>query len=92
LRLIKSIGGAVSQATGEISLSSSAGSIKVTAAGNVVTVQAYQMEVDVSPTLGTINHTASSPNKGVSVGLVKQPSTANQGSTADTFSAKIQGA
>lgn len=92
LRLIKSIGGAVSQATGEISLSSSAGSIKVTAAGDVVTVQAYQMEVDVSPTLGTINHTASSPNKGVSVGLVKQPSTANQGSTADTFSAKIQGA
>lgn len=92
LRLIKSIGGAVSQATGEISLSSSAGSIKVTTAGDAITVQAYQMEVDVSPTLGTITHTASSPNKGVSVGLIKQPSTANQGSTADTFSAKIQGA
>jgi hypothetical protein len=92
LRLIKSIGGAVSQATGEISLSSSAGAIKVTAAGDVVTVVAYSGDVDVSSTLGTINHTASSPNKGVSVGLVKQPSTANQGSTADTFSAKIQGA
>jgi hypothetical protein len=92
LRLIRSIGGAVSQATGEISLSSSAGAIKVTTAGDAITVVAYSGNVDASSTLGTINHTAISPNKGVSVGLVKQPSTANQGSTADTFSAKIQGA
>jgi hypothetical protein len=92
LRLIKSIGGAVSQATGEISLSSAASSIRVTTAGDSVVVSAYSGDVGISSVIGTINHTASSPNKGVSVGLVKQPSTANQGSTADTFSAKIQGA
>jgi hypothetical protein len=90
--LIKSIGGAVSQATGEISLSSAASSIRVTTAGDSVVVSAYSGDVGISSVIGTINHTASAPNKGVSVGLVKQPSTANQGSTADTFSAKIQGA
>ena len=92
LRLIKSIGGAVSQATGEISLSSAASSIRVTTAGDSVVVSAYSGEVGISSVIGTINHTASAPNKGVSVGLIKQSSSANQGSTADTFSAKIQGA
>ena len=92
LRLIKSIGGAVSQATGEISLSSAASSIRVTTAGDSVVVSAYSGDVGISSVMGTISHAASSPNKGVSVGLIKQSSSANQGSTADTFSARIQGA
>lgn len=86
LRLLSSVGGVVSTATSDVSLPSAATAVKVITAGNVVTAQAYS-DSAMTATLGNaLIHTATSPTKGPSTGLVKSPVPYLQGSTADNFS------
>jgi hypothetical protein len=89
LRLIKSVGGTVSTATGDISLSSAAVAIKVTTSGDAITAQAYS-DAALITTLGSaISYTATSPIKGTAHGILKAPSAYGQGSTVDNFSVTI---
>jgi hypothetical protein len=89
LRLIKSVGGTVSTATGDISLTSAAVAIKVTTSGNDIVAQAYS-DTGLTITLGSaISYTATSPVKGTAHGIIKAPSAYGQGSTVDNFSITI---
>jgi hypothetical protein len=89
LRLIKSVGGTVSTATGDISLTSAAVAIKVTTSGNDIVAQAYS-DTELTITLGSaISYTATSPVKGTAHGILKAPSAYGQGSTVDNFSVTI---
>lgn len=86
LRLLRSVGGTVSTATSDISLPSAAAAVKVITAGNSITAQAYSNSGMTTPIGNALMHTAVSPTKGPSVGLVKTPVPYSQGSTADNFS------
>lgn len=89
LRIIKSVGGVVSTATGEVSVGSQPAAIKVVTSGDNIVSQAYS-DTDLTTTLGSaLNYTPSSPTKGTSHGIIKAPSDYNQGSTVDNFSAGI---
>ena len=59
--------------------------IRVIVSGNLITVRAYS-NTNFSTQVGSdVTHTASSPNKGSGIGIVKAPSSANQGTTIDNF-------
>lgn len=86
LRLLRSVGGTVSTVTSDVSLGSAATAVKVITSGNTITAQAYSNSA-MTATLGNaLIHTASSPTRGPSTGLVKTPVPFSQGSTADNFS------
>lgn len=84
LRIVSSVGGTVSTATGDISLTSSAAAIRVVANENTITATAFS-DVSMTTTLGTNTVTLTSPVRGVWAGIVKAPSSHNQGSTAGNF-------
>lgn len=86
LRLLQSVGGSVSTATSDISLSSAPTAIKVITSGNTIIAQAYSDDGLTSTIGNALVYTPSSPTKGASTGLVKTPVDFNQGSTADNFS------
>lgn len=87
LRLLSSVGGTVSTATGDVSLSAGATAIKVTTLGDSITAQAYS-DSALTTTLGSaLTYTPASPAKGTGQGIVKAPSDYSQGSTVDNFSA-----
>lgn len=68
----------------------SVGSVYVQTGGNAISAYAYSAANLGGSQLGsTLNHTASNPTKGTSVGILKAPSTGSQGSTADNFLATI---
>lgn len=82
LRMLQSVGGTVSTATGDVSLASGAVSIQVATLGNTITATAYDAS---GATLGTQTYTPTSPTTGTSTGIIKAPSSYNQGSTVDNF-------
>jgi len=89
LKLIKSESNSISEATGSISLSSAPAAIVVKTLGNSVEVKAFSNAAATSQIGSTLSLTPSSPTKGTSIGIIKAPSAANQGSTVDGFSASI---
>lgn len=86
LRLIKSVGGTVSTATGDISLGQAAAKIVVATSGTTITAKAYSDSGMTSQLGSTQTYTPSSPTTGVNVGIIKAPSD-NQNNTVDNFSA-----
>ncbi|NDB58481.1 hypothetical protein EB001_08555 [bacterium] len=66
-----------------------AGSIFMQSSGDIITAKAYSGAGLTGSQIGqTLSYTASSPTKGLGVGIIKTPSTANQGSTIDNFNAE----
>ncbi len=67
------------------------GSVYVTTVGSTITSSAYSGSNLTGSQVGsTLSLTPSSPIRGTSVGIIKGPSTGNQGSTTDNFLATIQ--
>ena len=88
LRLIKSVGGVVSQATSDVSLGSAAAAIAVTTQGNQITAKAYS-DQGLTTELGSVVFTAASPTTSPKSGIIKAPSPSGQGSTVDNFKLTI---
>jgi hypothetical protein len=66
------------------------GSVYVTTVGSTITSSAYSGSNLTGSQVGsTLSLTPSSPIRGTSVGIIKGPSTGNQGSTTDNFLATI---
>jgi hypothetical protein len=86
LRMLKSVGGAVSAATGDVSLGSAPAAISVNTSGDTITAKAWS-DTAMTTQLGTTQtYTPTSPTKGTGVGIIKAPAE-NQGSTVDNFNA-----
>lgn len=94
LKLYNKNGGTVTEVKTEqlasnTSSYTAAGSIVISTSGNSITAKAYTGSGLTGSQIGsTLTHNPTSPNKGTSVGIIKTPSTANQGSTLDNFSAQ----
>jgi hypothetical protein len=86
LRLLKSESGTVSTVTGDVSLGAQAAAIAVQTNGDTITAKAYSDTAMTTQIGSDLVYTATSPTKGLSVGIVKAPSDYNQGSTVDNFS------
>ena len=86
LRMLQSVGGSVSTATGDISLSSAAAAISVNTSGNTITAKAWSDTAMTTQLGSTQTYTPTSPTKGTGVGIIKAPAD-NQGSTVDDFNA-----
>lgn len=84
LKLIKSVGGTVSEATGAVSLGATAAVIALSTSGDTLTAKAYSDTGKTTQIGTTITYTATSPTKGTSIGIIKVTSD-NQGSTVDNF-------
>ena len=65
------------------------GSVFVSTTGNAITARAYSGSAQSGQVGSAATLTPSNPTKGTSVGILKAPSTGNQGSTADTFLATL---
>lgn len=70
LRLLKSVGGTISEATGKISLSTSPYRITVETTGDIIKTIAWGSE-ETTTKLGELIYTAPSPVKGSKVGIIK---------------------
>ena len=88
LRVIQSVGGAVSTVGSDVSVSSNPAAIKMVTSGGTITSTAYS-DSAMTSALATRNDTPASPTKATSHGIVKAPSDVSQGSTVDNFSASI---
>ena len=94
LVIVSSVSGTVTtQTTVNLSNNNSAftqvGSIFVSTTGNSITARAYSGSGQSGAVGAPATLTPSNPTKGTSVGILKAPSTGNQGSTADTFLATL---
>ena len=88
LRLLKSVSGAVSQATGDISVGTAPiAAISVQTSGDSLTAKAYS-DTAMTTQIGTVTITPAGPNKGSDVGIIKAPTSITQGSVVDSFSAQ----
>jgi len=87
LRLLSSIGGTVSTATGDMSLGSQAGAIWLQTANNLITAKAYTDAGLVTQLGSTMTANPVSPVRGSSVGIIKTLSPHVQGTTIDVFQA-----
>lgn len=88
LRIVSMVGGTVSNAVSNVALGSSPAAIRVITNGNSVTATAFS-NTDMTSAIGTNTANPVSPNLGTSTGIVKAPSAANQGSTADNFVTEV---
>lgn len=88
LRVIKSIGGAISTVGSDVALPSQPLAIKVVISGTSVASTAYS-SVAMTTSLGTRSDTITSPSPTGVVGIIKAPSDYNQSSTVSMFSATI---
>lgn len=83
----------ISAATTTISSNTSGftnvGSVYVSTNGSAIAATAYSSANLGGTALTTLNHAPSNPTRGTSVGIIKGPSSANQGSTVDNFLATI---
>jgi hypothetical protein len=86
--MLQSVGGTVSTATGDVSLSSAAAAVSVNTSGNTITAKAWADTGMTSQLGSTQTYTPSSPTKGTGVGIIKAPAD-GQGSTVDNFSASF---
>jgi hypothetical protein len=88
LRLSKSVAGTVTpNVVSDVSLASQPAAIKVITSGNLITAQAYSNTALTAPMGSSISTTQSSPTKGGKVGIIKAPTSYDQQSTVDDFSA-----
>lgn len=88
LRVIKSVGGVISQVGSDLALSSQPAAVKVITVGSNVQSTAYST-VTLLTSLGTRTDTITVPSSNGVVGIIKSPSNYNQGSTVTKFSATI---
>jgi len=88
IKLIRSVGGTITNLTGDISVSGSVGALRLNTQGNVLSYQAYSNS-DFTGLLTSGTHTATSPAKANNYGIIKTSSPFGQGSTVDNF--KISG-
>lgn len=88
LRLSQSVTGTVTQSVvSDVALGAAPAAIKVTTSGDSITAQAYS-DSALTTTLGSpISTTPTSPTKGTKVGIVKAPTSYNQDSAVDNFTA-----
>lgn len=84
LRLIKSVGGAVSTVGSDVALTSAAAAIAVATAGDNISATAYA-EAAMTNSLGSLSVVAASPVTAPKSGIIKAPSLSSQGSTVDDF-------
>lgn len=85
LRLIKSVGGAISYPVADIALSSEPATISIAASNGVLSYKAYS-DTSMTNILGSGTHTPSTPITATYHGIVKTPSAYAQGSTVDNVS------
>lgn len=72
LRLLKSVGGVISEATGKVSLSSSPYKISVTTTGDIINTTAWSSDEMTSTTfMAELVYVPTSPVKGANVGIIK---------------------
>jgi hypothetical protein len=84
LKMLKSVGGTVSTATGDVSLGSAPAAISVNTSNDTITAKAWADTAMTSQLGTTQTYTATSPTKGTGVGIIKAPAD-GQGSTVDNF-------
>jgi conjugal transfer mating pair stabilization protein TraN len=88
LKVIKSVGGVVSQVGSDVALPSQPAAIKVISSGNNIESTAYSTVTMLTAT-GTRTDTITTPSPTGTVGVIKSPSDYAQGSTVSKFSATI---
>ena len=94
IRIISSVSGAVvtdstTSLTSNTTAYTNLASMEVNTNSNTITAKGYTSPGQVSQFGSTITRTPASPNRGTSVGIIKAPTDANQGSTLDNYSATI---
>lgn len=94
-RIISSVSGTVTTDSTTTLATSTSGytniaSMQVNTNGTTITVKGYSGAGQTTQLGSTITRTPSSPVRGTSVGIIKAPTTDNQGSTLDNFSALAQ--
>jgi hypothetical protein len=92
IRIISSVSGSVvTDSTTTLATSASAypniASMQTNTNGTTLTVKGYSGAGQTTQLGSTITRTPTTPVRGTSVGTIKAPTTANQGSTLDSFSA-----
>ena len=88
IKLISSVNGTITNLSGDISVTSAVGAVRLNTQGNVFTYQAYS-NGDFTGLLTSGTYTETSPSKANSYGIIKTSSPYGQGSTVDNF--KISG-
>jgi len=88
IKLIRSVGGTITNLTGDISVASAVGALRLNTSGDILSYQAYSNS-DFTGLLTSSTHTATSPAKANNYGIIKTSSPYGQGSTVDNF--KISG-
>jgi hypothetical protein len=88
IKLIRSVNGTITNLTGDISVSSLVGAVRLNTSGNILSYQAYSNS-DFTGLLTSGSYTETSPAKANSYGIIKTSSPYGQGSTVDNF--KVSG-
>lgn len=88
LKVIKAIGGVISQVGSDVALPSQPAAIKVITSGTSVESTAYST-ISMTTSIGTRTDIITSPTPTGVVGIIKSPSDYSQGSTVSKFSATI---
>ena len=88
IKLIRSVGGTITNLTGDISVGGSVGALRLNTSGDIISYQAYS-NADFTGLLTSSTYTATSPAKANNYGIIKTSSPYGQGSTVDNF--KISG-
>lgn len=88
IKLIRSVGGTITNLTGDISVGGSVGALRLNTSGDILSYQAYSNS-DFTGLLTASTYTATSPAKANNYGIIKTSSPYGQGSTVDNF--KISG-
>lgn len=94
IRIISSVSGSVvTDSTTALATSTSSypniASMQTNTSGTTITVKGYSGAGQTTQLGSTITRTPSSPVRGTSVGIIKAPTTDNQGSTLDSFNATL---
>ena len=94
VRIISSVSGSVvTDSTTTLATSTSAytniASMQANTSGTTITVKGYSGAGQTTQLGSTITRTPTTPVRGTSVGTIKAPTTDNQGSTLDSFSATL---
>jgi hypothetical protein len=92
IRIISSVSGSVvtdstTSLTSNTSSFTNVASMQVNTSSNTITAKGYSAAGQVSQLGSTITRNPASPVRGTSVGIIKAPTDANQGSTLDNYSA-----
>lgn len=94
IRIISSVSGAVvtdstTSITSNTSGYTSVASLEVATQTDTITAKGYSSTGQTTQIGSTVTSTPTTPTKGVSVGIIKAPTDANQGSTLDNYSVTI---